>query len=118
MINLTLLSLNVFTFSSLTPLYTVQNLYQSRSSSILNSCFYRSFTNIIFSKAESHQMIIKKDIFSHILSSAILFSSEESENTGSKKIYKAQNFTSKNPFNNNDLTGISDLYIANCYFIQ
>lgn len=118
MINLTLLSLNVFTFSSLTPLYTVQNLYQPRSSTILNSCFYRYFTNIIFSKAERHQMIIKKDIFSHILSSAIIFSSEESENTGSKKIFKAQNFTSKNHFNNNDLIGISDLYIANCYFIQ
>lgn len=74
--NITLLSLNIFSIFSIVPLYTINQKNQLSISSLLNSHFSRSFSNIIYSYTEFHSTLIENCAFSRMLNTPIVFDHE------------------------------------------
>lgn len=78
--NYTILSLNVISMFSISPLYTVQKNYHSPlKTAFINSHFSRSFSSVFYSNTNRHQTVFHNDIFSHIINSAIFIKSETNE---------------------------------------
>ena len=78
MINSTILSLNIFSLLSVSPLYTLYNFHQGYLKSTFFAChFSKSLSNIIFSSTNHHQTTIKKSSFSHIINNAIYFNNDD-----------------------------------------
>lgn len=74
MLNITLISLNIFSLLSISPFYSIQNSNKLPQTLILNSHFSHSFNNIIASYTSNHRTYIKNSIFSFTLESAVKFS--------------------------------------------
>lgn len=116
MLNITLFSLNMCSLVSMSPLFYVHKIYKDKvSTSIINSCFSRSFTNIIYSATNYHRTNLKNDEFSHILNGAIVFTSNDDITKDKRTIVKNKNISSHLVYN--DATNNGDITIASCSFL-
>ncbi|KAK8887408.1 hypothetical protein M9Y10_038448 [Tritrichomonas musculus] len=114
--NITLLSLSISSFASLSPFIAYHNLCQGKfSAKIFDSHFTRSFTSVLYSNIIHHQTFLKNVEFKDMLNGAISFvKAEEDEIKNKLTIIKNKNITSTNHYDSIEKYG--DLTIASCTF--
>lgn len=73
MSNISLISLNILSFFSLSPLRTISSNSYLKFTSIVNSHFSRIYPNIIYSNTQFHFTEINNNKFSHTLNTPLKF---------------------------------------------
>ena len=71
--NLTLISLDLLSLSTISTFYLITQRDFKKTSFILNSFFSNSFSTIIYSYNQRHSSLIHSNSFSHILNTPIVF---------------------------------------------
>lgn len=107
--NVTFLSLNLYSLISTSSFYTVNHYYDYKiSTTIFNSHFSHFFESVIYSNSNYHKIALQKDSFLNALNSVIKF------DNSAKSIITNKYITTQ--FHYSDLNEYGDITISSCHF--
>lgn len=120
MMNLTYMSLQIMSMTTMSPFYVISHHYSAATrTTFCNSYFNHFFSNVVISYTNHHETVIRKTIFSNSLSTPLIFETlSEGQTTYDHTTIHPDNFTDPNDKHLVFNTNIGNIDIRFCSFIN